>query len=327
MSKPNITVLTDPVPVGRYFIGEKTRSTARHLRDWLVPPPAYLRSRYRGHFAVTRSLVEGLQKIGVRFTFNPGQMIHVAEVVVVLSGLDALRQAIHWKQSGRVRYLLAGPNLLVFPSEHRDLIAAPEVDVCLTPAQWVCDMYVDDCPELHGRCMAWPAGVDTDYWKPAYEHCQDNQVLIFEKQNKGPVGPISDYLPMLQQKGFDVVIIRYGQFTHERYLDALQSSALMVGFVMNESQGLAWAEAWAADVPTLIWRNEIYLYRQKTLFGSTAPYLTDQTGLFFDSAHDFVSVLDQWAQNRARFRPRQWVLENMSDEVCARRLCALAGVE
>ena len=66
MPRPCITVLTDPVPVGRYFFGEKARSVVRRLRDMVSPRPTFLRSRYRGHFGVTRSLVEGLQKIGCR---------------------------------------------------------------------------------------------------------------------------------------------------------------------------------------------------------------------------------------------------------------------
>lgn len=326
MSRPSITVLTDPAQVGRYFISEKVRSTARHLRNWLSPRPAYTRSPYRGHFAVTRSLVEGLQKIGVRYTYNPARMADVGEVVVVLSGLDALRQAIHWKQSGRIRYLLAGPNLLVFPSEHADLIAAPEVDVCLTPAQWVCEMYVDDCPELRGRCVAWPAGVDTSYWTPSPRAGESTKALIFDKQAKGPVGPISAYIPVLDRRGYQVEVITYGKYLPDEYLRMLRRSCLMVGFVTSESQGLAWAEAWSTDVPTLLWFQDHDTYQGRTFASSTAPYLLAKTGLFFSSLVEFEMVLTQWESTRQEFQPRQWVLENMSDEVCARQLCDLAGV-
>jgi len=206
------------------------------------------------------------------------------------------------------------------------LIAAPEVDVCLTPAQWVCEMYVDDCPELRGRCVAWPAGVDTSYWAPSPPAGELTKVLIFNKQAKGPVGPISAYIPLLQRRGYQVEVIVYGKYMPDQYLRMLRQSCLMVGFVTDESQGLAWAEAWSTDVPTLLWFQDHDTYQGRTFASSTAPYLSAKTGLFFSSLVEFESVLTQWESSRQEFQPRQWVLENMSDEVCARQLCNLAGV-
>ena len=60
---------------------------------------------------------------------------------------------------------------------------------------------------------------------------------------------------------------------------------------------------------------------------TTAPYLSRDTGLFFRSYDEFARVFEQWETERETFRPREWVLKNMSDEVCARRLCKLAEVD
>ena len=253
-------------------------------------------------------------------------MADVAEVVVVLSGLRALEQAIHWKRTGRIRLLLAGPNLLVFPSEAKSLIAAPEVDICVTPSQWVSEMYIEDCPELRGRCASWPAGVNTDFWKPAYEHRRDSQVLIFEKQSNDLIDPISTYISLLKRQGYQVEVIVYGKYSREQYLEKLRQSWLMVGVGTHESQGIAWTEAWSTDVPTLLWFQDQDTYKGRIFASSTAPYLSAKTGLFFSSLAEFEVVLAQWESSRQEFEPRQWVLDNMSDEVCARQLCDLAGV-
>jgi hypothetical protein len=98
----------------------------------------------------------------------------------------------------------------------------------------------------------------------------------------------------------------------------------MVGFVIDESQGLAWAEAWSADVPTLIWRNIENSNRGRSYVTSTAPYLSINTGLFFDDFENFKIIFAKWESKKDEFRPREWVLENMSDEVCARLICQLA---
>lgn len=326
MKRPSLSVLTDPVPYGIYFLVEFAKHIARRCKNIIKPAPHFLRSKYRGHFAVTRSLVKGLKKIGVHANYNPRSLSELGEVVVVLSGVAALRQAIRLKRSGRVQRIFAGPNIIVFPSEIRDLICAPEVDWCVVPADWVLDMYVNDCPELRDRCLVWPAGVDTVYWCPSYKIEKRTKILVYEKQVKGPVGPIADYIQILKQHGYQVTHIEYGKYFPDQYLLLLQESCLMVGFVTDESQGLAWAEAWSADVPTLLWYQDHDTFQGRTFSSSTAPYLSRETGLFFSGLAEFKAALSQWEANRESFQPRQWVLENMSDEVCASKLCKMAGV-
>jgi len=200
------------------------------------------------------------------------------------------------------------------------------VDFCVTPADWVCRVYELDCPALKGRCVAWPAGVDTEYWCPDPGKREPRGVLIFDKRSKGSLGPVSDYLGVLKQRDYSVSVVEYGGYTHEEFLSSLRRASLMVGFSTSESQGIAWAEAWSADVPTLLWFQDHNTYRGRTFASSTAPYLCDRTGLFFASVAEFEKALIRWESARETFQPRRWVLENMSDDVCARRLCQLAGI-
>jgi hypothetical protein len=251
----------------------------------------------------------------------------LANTVIVLSGASTLRQAIGLKREGRIARLLAGPNIMVFPSEHPGLLADPEVDLCITPADWVCEMYERDCPALKGRCAAWPAGVDTAYWCPGPLVRQPGEVLVFDKQALGLQDSLSDYIAVLKRRNYRVSVISYGSYTPDEYLSRLRRASLMVGFSTSESQGIAWAEAWATNVPTLVWCRAQHSWSAgHTVMASTAPYLCDRTGLFFASVADFGDALTRWASSRELFDPRQWVLEHMSDQVCARQLCELAGV-
>ena len=94
----------------------------------------------------------------------------------------------------------------------------------------------------------------------------------------------------------------------------------MLGFVTAESQGIAWAEAWSTDVPTLILKNTSNVHQGRRYKCSTAPYLQSQNGLFFDDLEDFKIQFKYWETHREQFSPRAWTLENMSDEVCATML-------
>jgi hypothetical protein len=91
----------------------------------------------------------------------------------------------------------------------------------------------------------------------------------------------------------------------------------MIGFVTDESQGIAWAEAWSADVPTLIWKNDSKVYLGRQYECSTAPYLRPENGLFFNDLEDIKRQFAYWEAHRQEFTPRDWTLKNMADEVCA----------
>lgn len=325
MSRPLLTVLTDPVPYGTYFPIEILKHLFRMIKRRLYPLPHYMVSKYRGHPAVTRSLVEGLAKIGADANYNPRSYKQIGETVLVLSGIPALKQAIQLKRKGYIKKLLAGPNMMELPSDFNGLAASPEIDRYVINSEWTKKMYEEDCPALEGRCVIWPAGVDTEYWKPS-----DNQVretiLIYEKQRKGPVGPIDPYINWLEMQGYKVELIKCGDYTLDEFLLALQRAQLMVGFVIDESQGLAWAEAWAADVPTLIWRNTTNMIRGRIIETSTAPFLSDENGLFFNDLSHFKVVFSEWEKSKSSFQPRHWVTNNMSDEVCALLFCKLVNM-
>lgn len=326
---PPITILTDPVPCGKWAVSELTKSLLRPVRHFIYPLPKWLKNqKYRGHFAVTRSLVEGLQKIGASFNYNPRKLKDVNEIVVVLSGIGTLRQAIELKRRGLIRRLLVGPNILVLPTEHPE-IGAAEVDLCITPCEWTRNAYEKDLPILKGRCRAWPAGVDVNFWKPLYPSNERKGVTIFIKTPSEDENIFLRYTAILKRAGYDernfYLILRDNRhfYTPEKYYDALSNSQLLVGFSKSESQGIAWAEAWAMDVPTFLLRNEIILIHGKKTPVSSAPYLTSECGSFFDDSIGFEQALKRWKSSKFLFHPRNWVLRNMSDEVSAKTLISL----
>jgi len=313
-----ISILTKPMPIGKFLIIENLRNIGRFFKR-LINPPKFNYGIYGGHYAVTRSLIVGLKKNGYPHNYNPKTLSKLSETVVVLAGVRTLSQAIKLKRLGYIKKLFAGPNIVIFSADNKSILASTEIDAVITPSNYINDLYIEDNKCLHGKIFSWPAGVNTDYWKPDLSLKRDT-VLVFEKQNKGPVGPIEPYTEHLLNMGWKVEVMRYGSFSHDKYRAALQHACLMIGFVTDESQGIAWAEAWSCDVPTLIWRNTSNIYNGRHYKCSTAPYLCEDNGLFFDDLEHFKEQFAYWQNQTNLFQPRHWTLENMSDEICSKQL-------
>ena len=322
--KPRLTVLTDPVPDGLQALYEYGYRFLRLLRNSISRRSLTRNTKYGGHFSVTRSLVEGLPKIGADFNYNPSSAEDLFEIVHVVGGVRALQQMIQFKKIGRIKKLFAGPNITVFSTDAESILAAPEIDGVVNHCDFACELWAVDHPELLNRCFRWPAGVDTQYWLPNHTKGKKT-ILIFDKRRvEDDPMRIRPYVKYLCEQGWGVeVIARCGELGYrpEEYRALLQKSALMVGFTVgSESQGIAWAEAWSCDVPTLILRNTRNTYQGRSFSCTTAPFLTPHNGLFFDDLEDFKIQFYYWQTHRDQFTPRAWVLENMSDEVSARLL-------
>lgn len=324
---PKLTIITDPIPLGLQGFYEYCRRYARWLYRLLFVKMHISILKYGGHTAVTRSVVEGLTKLEANFNYNPTSLSKVGDSVHVLAGARTLRQMIELKRKGRIKKLTAGPNIVVFSTEFNSILASPEIDGLVNHCDWACESWAVDYPNLLNKCFCWPAGVDTVFWSPS-QSVQRSTILIFDKRRiEESPDRTWPYIAFLREQGWQTEVITRitgdGKisYTAEYYRSLLQRSALMIGFTVgSESQGIAWAEAWACDVPTLILRNTVNTYQGRTYNCSTAPFLTDATGLFFDNLNHFKTQFGFWQAHREKFTPLAWVLRNMSDEVSARLL-------
>jgi glycosyltransferase involved in cell wall biosynthesis len=269
-----------------------------------------------GPRAVLASLQRGLEELGEPYRVDPPSW-RGASTVGVLSDPEALRAAIAWRAGDPSRRLLAGPNLVVLPSDAPDLLTAPEVDRVLVPSDWVRDLYEQDMPQLRGRVAVWPAGIDPARWKPETQRPPARHALLYRKVVNGQVeaidAAIAEADAALQAAGFTTETLTYGSFGPDGFRAALARTTVLVFFSPTESQCLALAEAWACDVPALVWNRARFEYRGRVYSGSSAPYLTPVNGRLFDDATDLAQLLADWDALAAGLHPRAWVLENMTD--------------
>ena len=108
--------------------------------------------------------------------------------------------------------------------------------------------------------------------------------------------------------GWDIREIHYGRYRLEQFRHELRNCGLAVFLSDCESQGIALAEAWSCNVPTLVWTSDKHYPLQHV-----APYLSGATGQMFEGQDDLRTLLaGSWMTDY--LRPRKWVLENMSLE-------------
>jgi len=275
----------------------------------------------RGPAVVQANLIEGLRRLGFEtspfgmpFNFTPSS--HVG----VLSGaFDALPWAIQAKEKGHIEKLVAGPNLVLVPEDHGRIITNQLIDIVLTPSLFVSEIYRFLAPELSDRLLEWAVGVDEVYWNPgtssnAFDFLIFNKTSNIEEQ----FYQIDDIVNVLDRMNLTYYILDYGQFTQNEYKEALQTSQAMIYIGAAESQGICLFEAWSCNVPTLVRECNVHQYQDFQFHVSSAPYLTDMCGMFYEDK-DFKSSLDIFLQRILTFKPREYVLRNFTLERAAER--------
>jgi hypothetical protein len=318
-----LTVLTQPVQLSPAedctFFSRPSLAVRRLVQTVFPRKPVY-----GGHPAVSRSVVEGMARLRVPYRYNPSDLNQVSEIVIVLAGLEALQQAIGWKRERKINVLVAGPNIVVRPTEGNSLLASPEVDLCLVPSEWVRIAYLEDTPSLAGRISVWAAGVDERYWNRSRLNRLRRQrgrktVLVYWKDAPADLGAGVEAL--LNSLGWHPVRITYGHYDREQYRAALEASAFAVFLSGSESQGIALAEAWAMNVPTLVWNPESLTYQgRRYTVASSCPWLTEDTGIGWVSLTEFERILTKVRDSIESWKPREWILRHMTDEAAARNL-------
>jgi glycosyltransferase involved in cell wall biosynthesis len=321
MSRPYLTVLTAPVPDTRQRLIGDLRRRIRPLVKPGVPLPAT--SPYPGHYALVRSVVEGLRTINADFNFNPRRLSDVARVVYAPAN-EALRQAAALKREGRIDYLVAGPVNALFADECDGILQLPEIDRLIVAHEWALEFYRES-PALRDKSRACPCGVDTDVWKPAGRREAGSLALIYWKSGGEE---FCDHVETIVRRcGLEPRRVRsmhgdHAIFTPADYRRLLEQSAIGVFLSTFETQGLALAEAWSMDVPTLVWDPQGTAEWRGRAFASrsSAPYLTPATGRAWRTIDELEPALRGALRDRAAFRPREWVLGHMTDAICSAAL-------
>lgn len=293
-------------------------------------PPLTILSKCVGHAlkwehaGVMNSLRRGLPRVHRDFNINTDDYNSVKANVVVVADLNAGLQAYQWKENKRIETLMVGPNIVGYPEEANSFISWPLVDAFLSPSEWPVQNFIRFIPSLQGRTRIWFAGVDETSWKPSLKFPQkdDKKVLVYRKSNPEVCNQVEN---ILRAHGFSVFSVSYGSYSQEQYKILLAQCKFAVFISSSESQGIALAEAWSMDVPTLVWnpKGSIHYAGHEYQNITSSPYLNSMVGSEWRTWDEFNSLLVNFEINSSLYQPRRWVLLNMTDKISAQTLIGL----
>ena len=179
---------------------------------------------FSGHTAVTKSLINGLRQDNILFNYNPYFPKDVGDIVFVLSDVKALKQAIDLKKSGKIKTLIAGPNVVELPTNDH-MLSSSKIDLVLVPSKITVDIYEKLSPALTGKVVSWYAGVDVSYWKPT-NLPKEKEVLVYWKN--APKAFCLEVELILKRKGYKINRIIYGHYNRKHFKKLLQKSMFAV---------------------------------------------------------------------------------------------------
>ncbi len=266
-----------------------------------------------GPAAVFGSLTRGLTNLQADFKVNQN-IVNPVEVVCVLSGANVLAWAVEQKRAGKIKFLLAGPNVVYTSNDNNGLIARAEVDVCLVPSQQVKTAYERYNPKLLGRIYVWYTGVNEQFWTQDNRAENRKSILLYSKN--APEELILQAKSLVENLGFKALRVNYGKYSAASFKAALSQSKASIFFSQSESQGIALAESWSMDVPTFVWNPKKPHPHFADMTDDPAPFLSKATGEYWENVEQLKSLVTSLTSNK--FSPRQWVLQNMTDSVCAK---------
>jgi hypothetical protein len=273
--------------------------TKKEFWKWLVKKAI---KKYSGPDAVLDSLIRGLTELNIPFEINPLKPKY--STIHVLSGVEELKDAIKHKKINQT--LIAGPTIVTTPDDQDKILLDNKIDIILTPSKWVTDLYVSLFPELNKKILSWPAGVEI----PSENYKKNGDILLFKKNISNEV--FEKVKKVLDEQKVHYSIFEYGKFSHKDYIEKLKSISYMIYLQKSESQGIALQEAWAYNVPTLVYQNTTWTYKTHTWndLSLSAPYLTSQSGLFFslETFKDIMLKLKTYT-----FEPKEYCLNKLSD--------------
>jgi hypothetical protein len=218
-----------------------------------------------------------------------------------------------------------GPHFSVLPEKETLLKINSNVHnnaIYIQPSKWVADfwMEVNDIIPI----TFFPFSVNIEMFKPNddIEQSEKTEVFIYYKSR----------LP--QELEFLENFLRNNQISYKTfsynakydqvdYIKTLQHSKYGIWLGCHESQGFALEEALACNVPLLVWdvksMNQEYEYDYDNIPATCIPYWDSRCGDFFyvkeDLQHAHALFLEKI--EKRLYSPRDYVVENLSIEVCS----------
>ena len=218
-----------------------------------------------------------------------------------------------------------GPHFSIFPDEKIISIKHKNA-VYIQPSQWAKNVWKNynnrfECVELN--IIQLPFGVETDKFNEIKLIQERTKVFVyFKHRNQNELFFLSQFL---NNMGIEFRIFGYDcRYDEADYLQYLQESKYGIILDAHESQGFAIEEALSCNVPLFVWNVKSMNQEEGCNYpdfpATSIPYWDERCGEFFYNADEIEETLRRFLSKLETYRPRNYVLETLSMDVCEKRL-------
>jgi len=314
ISENTVLLYFQEYEVDRFIPGD------RYLKRIVRPLHARLtgrRHRVSGFGRAYLMLVDALRRRGYDVRLNDqGLARRNPEHPVGLFGYPTLLE--RWKLPNPA---VLGVGLYDHPGLAPTLMDDPRNRSYLVSSEWMREMFA---PYYGDKVGLWFAGIDVAEWTDTRDHAKDIDFLVYDKIRQDRehfdrelVNPL---LERLAARGLRVVTLRYGEYDRRGYRAALSRARGLLYLSPSETQGIAYQEAMASNVPVLAWDNGFWLDPRRADFepgpvrASSVPYFGPRCGERFTGIGDFDAALDRFQGSLGGYDPRDFVARELSPE-------------
>ena len=279
------------------------------------------RAEISGPQKVFLNLVKGLEKIGYPYVIN--RDLNSTNRLWIHDDIFALKKMHHSKAKK-----IVGPNLFVMPKDIPQNISFDGV-LYLQPCNWAVNMWkranFASCP-----LAAWPVGIDTDVFYPSDLPLSKRKVLVYHKMRD--IQELPPVFDILHEMHLNYSLVLYGEYLEEEYKRQLDETSFIIWHGIAESQGIAFQEALACDIPILVWdvtsvsqTRGGYPFEPWTFQVpvTAAPYFDDSCGIKIYNSGQLRESIETMLDNYKFYLPREYILKNLSLENQAKRFVKL----
>ena len=231
-----------------------------------------------------------------------------------------------------------GPQFFVFPDDQNHPIHRHSYEPgrffynSLSP--WVKTLHEQFAPNLSLKFVTCPFGLDIDSIQQVPSASQRSKVMIYFKHRHPDIG--NKVISFLRSKNIEYDLIQYGSYNDADFKNRLQNTKFVIWVGSHESQGFAFQETLASNVPILLWDvrsmhdeySKGYPYRSyiQPLLATTANVWSPECGIKIFNENDLEPAFNQMNSSIEAFNPRRVIESEVSLNAAYRGILNAIGL-
>ena len=220
-----------------------------------------------------------------------------------------------------------GPQFFVFPDDPTHPIHKHSYEPgrffynSLSP--WVKTIHEQFAPDIGLKFIACPFGVDVHSIRTVPPPSQRSKVMIYLKHRHPDLG--NRVLGFLQSKNIEYHLIQYGSYKDIEFKNKLQNTKFVIWIGSHESQGFAFQETLASNIPILLWdvismhdeysNGYPYSGYGQPLLATTANVWSPECGVKIFNENELELAFNEMNSKIDTFSPRKVIGETVSLKV------------